>query len=176
MAHTAEPHISQSSRDPHGTFRNAIVEETEEILKQAKLGRALVECFVLTEFGLDVAVFVHWPDRLSLRLLELKPYVGSRQGGVGFGNGKGEGCQVDLLLLSNPRLHLADQYIRWILVDGTKPAGAKRFAILDNSRAKSEAMGGVSRGKQNNLRINPLMTDALSWDDLSGQLQSFLMT
>ena len=176
MAHTTEPHISRSSGNLHGIFKDAIVEETEEILKQARLCHVLVEYFVLTEFGLDVAVFMQWPDRLLLRLLELKAFVGSRQGGVGFGNGKGEGCQVDLLLLSNPRLHLADQHIRWILVDGTKPTGAKRFAILDNTRAKSEAMGGVSRGKQNNLRISPLMTDALSWDDLSRQLQSFLMT
>lgn len=176
MAHTTEPDISRSSRNPHSMFKDAIVKELEEILKQTKLSQALVEYFVLTEFGLDVAVFMQWPNRLSLRMLELKAFVGSRQGGVGFGNGKGEGPQVDLLLLGNTRLHLADQYIRWILVDGTKPSGTKRFTIFDNSRAKSEAMGDVSRGKQNNLRISPLMTGAVTWDDLSRELQSFLMT
>ena len=33
MAHTTEPHISRSSGNLHGIFKDAIVEETEEILK-----------------------------------------------------------------------------------------------------------------------------------------------
>jgi len=175
MAHTAEPDISQSSPNQHDALKEAIVKELEEILKQAKVDQSLVEYFVLSEFGLDVAVFMQWLNRPSVRMLELKAFVGSRQGGVGFGNRYGVGPQVDLLLLGNTKLHLADQYIRWILVDGTKPFGTKRFAIFNNSRAKDEAMGGVSRGKQNNLRISSLMTAAITWDDLSRGLGSFLL-
>lgn len=77
-------------------------------------------------------------------------------------------------MLGDQQLNLADQVIRWILVDGIKPKGTSRFAIFDNKQAKSAAMGGVSKGKQNNLQVNKLMRSAITWDKLSEALEHFL--
>lgn len=171
MTYTQEPNIVQGSK-PEDTFQKAITEEIKKILE--KKSQSLVEYFILPNFGLDVAVFMQWPDCSTARFFELKAFVGSRQGGVGFGNQHGEGLQVDLLLLGSSQLKLADQLIRWMLVDGTRPIGSRRFVIFNNDQAKNSAMGGVSRGKQNNLRVNNLIANAITWDDLSAELESFL--
>ncbi len=173
MAYIPEPTIEQSS-EPHEILQGAIIEEIKKILEQKKVNQSLSEYFILPNFGLDVAAFMQWHDHSTVRILELKPFVGSRPGGVGFGNRQGKGSQVDLLLLGNSKLNLADQFIRWILVDGLKPMGSTRFVISNNKQAKNSSMGGVGRGKQNNLRINTLMTDAITWDGLSSELESFL--
>ena len=173
MSHTQEPQIAQGHK-PEGSLQQAIVEEAREILEQIKAGHPLVEYIILPKFGLDIAFFIHWGDRPSIRFLELKAYTGSRPGGVGFGDGKGEGTEVDLLRLDDLRITVADQFIRWILVDGTRPMSSKRFSIFNNSEAKNSAMATVETGKQNNLRVSTLMANAITWDDLSRELESFL--
>jgi len=173
MTYRQEPKIVQGSR-LEDSLQEAIIEEAKKILEQKKSSHSLVECAMLSRFGLDIAFFIHQHDRPGIRFLELKAYTGSRPRGVGFGNSKGEGTEVDLLLLEDSQLNLADQFIGWILVDGTKPIGSKRFVIFNNNEAKNSAMGGVERGKQSNLRVSTLMPNAISWDDLSKELESFL--
>ncbi len=174
MAHTQEPDIGKGG-NPEGEFQKAIKQEITKILDQKKSDGSLIEYFLLEKFGLDLAVFMMFENHFSIRFFELKAFVGSRPGGVGFGNQGGEGSQVDLLLLGNQQLGLADQFIRWILVDGVKPKGEGRFAIFDNKQAKNASMGGVSRGKQNNLRVNELMRNPITWDKLSKELEHFLV-
>lgn len=169
MARTEEPYIQ--SPEPERKLQDAIRAEIEAMLKHKK---SLRDFFILPNFGLDFAVFMKWANRSTVRFLECKAFVGSRQGGIGFGNQRGEGTQVDLLLLKSSQLALSDQFCRWILVDGTRPIGSARFAIFSNTQARNATMGGVRRGKQNNLRVKTLMADAISWDELSQALESFL--
>jgi len=173
MAYTQEPQIARGDK-PEDSLQQAIIEEAKEILGQIKASHSIVEYIILPKFGLDIAFFIRWHDCSSIRFLELRAYTGSRPGGIGFGNGKGEGTEVDLLRLDDSQINLADEFIRWILVDGTKPIGSKRFAIFNNSEAKNSAMGSVERGKQNNLRVSTLMPNAITWDDLSRELEFFL--
>jgi len=173
MAYTHEPDIKKGGK-PEGKFQKAIEGEINKMLAQKKSDGSLIEYFILENFGLDLAVFTRFDNHIAIRFFELKAFVGSRQRGVGFGNQRGQGSQVDLLLPENRQLSLADNFVRWILVDGTKPKGADRFAIFDNKQAKNAAMGGVSRGKQNNLRVNNLMRNAITWDKLSKKLECFL--
>lgn len=140
MAYTKEPEIIQRFK-PEGSLQEAIIEETREILERGKLGHSLVEYIILPEFGLDIAFFIQQHDRSSIYFLELKAYTGSRPG-VGFGDGNGQGREVDLLLLQDSQLNVANRFIRWILVDGTKAIGSKRFVISNNSLARNSAMRG----------------------------------
>lgn len=173
MPYTQEPDIIKGC-NPEGKFQKAIEGEIKKILDQKKSDGSLIGHFILENFGLDLAVFTRFDSRFSIRLFELKAFVGSRQGGVGFSNQRGKGSQIELLLLGNQQLSLADHFTRWIFVNGTKPKGTNRFAIFDNRQAKNVTMGGVSRGKQNNLRVNELMRNAETWDELSEELEHFL--
>lgn len=83
--------------------------------------------------------------------------------------------QVNLLLLGNQKLSLVDQFIRWVLVDGTKSRGEDRFSIFGNREARKAAMGGVSKGKQNNLRVKVLLKNRINWDELSKRIEDFLI-
>lgn len=117
--------------------------------------------FVLIEsFGLDVAVFATPNGHDRAAFFELKAFVGQRAGGVGFGNRKGFGPQVDLLFDQIAGTHREpdglrrlDRNIRWLLADGTRPPGSARYAIFTSEQAQAAAVGGVRTGKQNNLRI-----------------------
>lgn len=174
MVHIQEPEIVKGYA-PEETFRRAIKKEIEEILSRMKSDGSLIEYFILDKFGLDLAIFIkRFDGSYTVRLFEIKAFTGSRQGGVGFGNQSGEGSQVDLLLLPKEQMILADEFIRWILVDCTKPKGTPRYAIFSSREAKIAAMGGVKRGKQNNLRVNELMRNAVPWDQLSNELKRFL--
>lgn len=174
MARSEEPLIG-SNGAAEAQFQTAITTEVTSILEREKANGFLAEYFILEGFGLDLAIFLQWADGTStVRFLELKAFVGSRQGGVGFGNGRGQGAQVDLLMLAQGRLALADGFTRWLLVDGTRDRGAPRYAIFDNIEASNAAMGGVARSKQNNLRVNQLMQHAVTWDTLSREIRNFL--
>lgn len=176
MLNVEEPDIKQHS-DPEETFREAVIEALRNFLEQKKAEGTLIEYFILEDFGLDIAVFMKWSDnRSTVRFFELKAFVGSRQGGVGFGDSRGRGPQVDLLLHKDPQLDLANKFIRWLLVIGTKPKGKDRFVIFDNIQAKNAAMGGVKRGKQNNFRISSLEKNAMTWDKLLEKLEEFLVS
>src|SRR3990170_2593893 len=167
MEYVQEPDIIQGS-NPEDTLQAAVAEVFKKFLADKKSNGTLAEYFILEKFGLDIAIFMRLPNgHFTARFFELKAFVGSRQGGVGFGNQRGEGTQVDLLLLENSQLSLANQFIQWILVDGTRPRGSSRFAILDNNEAKNAAMGDVRRGKQNNLRVNDLMKNGITWTQLA---------
>jgi len=176
MSNVQEPDIKQYS-DPEGVFRKSIIEALRNFLGQKKAEGTLIEYFILQNFGLDIAVFMKWSDnRSTVRFFELKAFVGSRQGGVGFGDSRGRGPQVDLLLLKNSQLDLANKFIRWLLVIGTKPKGKDRFVIFDNIQAKNATMGGVKRGKQNNFRISLLEKNAITWEKFLEKLEEFLVS
>jgi len=160
---------------PEQALQRALVDEIEAILGDKKAQGRLLEHFLLQSFGLDLAVFAEWTGGTrSCLFLEMKAFVGSRAGGVGFGNQRGSGSQIDLLMLDVSQLHLADTFIRWVLVDGTRPRGAARYVFFDNRLARGAAMGGVGRGKQNNLRVNHLLRSGITWDQLSEELERFL--
>jgi len=174
MEYVQEPDIIQGS-NPEDTFQEAIVGELRNFLAEKKANGTLAEYFILEKFGVDIAIFMRLPNgHFTVRFFELKAFVGSRQGGVGFGDQKGKGVQVDLLLLGNSQLSLANQFIRWVLMDGTRPRGSRRFAIFDNNEAKNAAMGNVRRGKQNNLRVNDLMRNAITWSQLIESIRAFI--
>jgi len=174
MSNVQEPDIKKGSH-PEETFREAVIEALKNLLDQKKIAGSLVEYFILQDFGLDIAVFMKWPsNRFTVRFFELKAFVGSSQGGVKFGDQQGKGPQVDILLLKNSQLDLANQFIRWLLVDGTRPKGCSRFIIFDNIQAKNAAMSGVKRGKQNNFRINSLVKNATAWNNFLKELKNFL--
>ena len=177
MAHTPEPDLSSRSA-PEEALRRALLTEIERILElrtEAPQFGGLETYFVLQDFGLDLAVFLTATSgHTSARFLELKAYTRSRRGGVGFGGPTGRGLQVDLLRLSEAELAAADQICRWILVDRTKPRDPAKFAFFSTSEARRAAMGGVQRGKQNNLNVRTLMSDAMTWHDLSRELEAYL--
>ena len=173
-AFTKEPEIVKG-HNPEETLQGAIKREICRILDEKKAQGTLLAYFVLEHFGLDLTVAIKWSDnRRSIRLLELKAFVGSRQGGVGVGNQSGEGSQIDLLLLDNRQMSVCDEFMRWLLVDGTEPTTTARFAFFGMKTAKNAAMGTVKKGKQNNLRVAQLTEEALTWNEVSRNLEQFL--
>jgi hypothetical protein len=82
---------------------------------------------------------------------------------------------MDLLLCSDASLSLFEGTVRWVYADGTKPPGSSRYALFTCTTAKSASMGGVARGKQNNLRIAALRDCLLDWGGLCGEVQRFLL-
>ena len=93
----SEPDLSQGE----SALQVAIVAEVERILSGTRYPFLVIE-----RFGLDVAVWVGVPPSVLHKLLELKVFLGARPGGVGFGNRRGEGPQVDLLIKTEEELHL----------------------------------------------------------------------
>ena len=93
--------------------------------------RALHGCraVIVRKFGLDIAVFLEDVGPPQPLFVEVKSYRANRPGGVGFGNWRGEGPQVDLLV--GDASALFDSYIRWAFVDATQPVGVDRYAFLD---------------------------------------------
>ena len=125
MSGVEEPDVEQA-KQPEEIFRRAVIRVIKNILERKKEKNSLIEYFILQNFGLDIAVFMKWSDnRSTVRFFELKAFVGSRQGGVGFGDSRGRGPQVDLLLHEDQQLDLANKFIRWLLVIGTKPKGER---------------------------------------------------
>jgi len=175
MAHTPEPDLAARASPPERTLQLALLEEIEAILGDKKAKGMLSEYFVLQGFGLDLAVFAEGAGGVaSCVFFELKAFVGARADGVGFGNGRGRGSQIDLLMLNLSQLNLADAVIRWVVVDGTRSWGTARYAFFDNSRAQAAAMGGVRPGKHNNLRVSALLQNAITWYQLSQEVERFL--
>jgi hypothetical protein len=64
---------------------------------------------------------------------------------------------------------------RWVLADATQAYGTARFALFDCVKASASAMGGVHPGKQNNLRLSSLRDDWVTWMDLIGRVEEFLL-
>jgi hypothetical protein len=171
-----EPKIMKG-HDPEATLQSVIKFEIYRILDQRKAMGILATYFILEYFGLDLGVFMEWADgRCSFKLLELKAFVGHRQGGVGIGNQRGQGSQIDLLLLKDEQLNVCEEFMRWIFVDGTIQAGKRRYALFGMRDAKKAVMGKVERGKQNNLRVTDLRKNLISWNGLLKQLEQFLIS
>jgi hypothetical protein len=143
---------------------------------------ALVESFsrihpassVLRRFGLDIAVCMKDGALTRLALIEAKSYNGQRLGGIGFGNGRGEGPQVDILLQSPGQLATLDAHIRWAIADAKQPPGAARYALLTCTEAREAVMGHVSRGKQNNFSVARLKSKSMDWSVFCDRLARFL--
>lgn len=177
MVYYHEPDVVKG-KNPEKTFHSILREAVEETLRNSKERNLIEEYFVLDEFGLDIAVFIE-PKGGSIisKFLELKAFVGQRPSGVGFGNNKGLGTQIDLLLLDDSQLKLADRVIRWILVDGRKPKGTDRYFIFNSAIAREAVMGNVSRGKQNNLNVNRLyeLVFPMTWGELLRAVEEFLI-
>jgi hypothetical protein len=155
----------------------AYPEETFEaiVLKvlHAGLSTVGVPFCVVPHFGLDAAIFIG-DSAASAKVLfvEAKSYGGQRVGGVGFGNGRGEGPQVDILLADPPGP--LDASVRWAFVDATQGAGSARYALLDCHAARETAMGGVAHGKQNNFRISSLAPHFVLWAQFCERLLEFV--
>jgi hypothetical protein len=176
MPVSREPDIIKG-HNPEATLQSVIRFEVSRILDERKDKGVLAAYFILDYFGLDLAVFMRWADgRCSFKFLELKAFVGQRQGGVGVGNQRGQGSQIDLLLLNDEQLTICDELIRWIFVDGTIQVGKRRFAFFGMRVAKNSVMGRVQRGKQNNLRVSDLRKNLISWNELLGHLEQFLIS
>ena len=179
MTDVREPSVTKGS-SPGSAFQQAIIAIIDQVL-QPRLGLPdagrLENYFVLRQFGLDVAVFLEWPGRrYEVKFLEAKAFVGSRRGGVGFGNGRGEDVQIRLLFESEHAVELTDHYVRWIFADGTREVGSPRYAIFTADQARRAAMGEVQPGKQNNLSVKTLREYALTWAELKEQLETFLLS
>jgi hypothetical protein len=171
-----EPEIVKG-RNPEATLQLAIKSRISTMLDHEKVKGTLATYFILDSFGLDLAVALKRSNgRCSFKLLELKAFVGQRQGGVGIGNQQGQGSQIDLLLLNDEQLNVCDEFIRWIFVDGTMQKGKKRFAFFGTRDAKNAVMATVQRGKQNNLRVSELRKNLISWNELLEQLERFLIS
>lgn len=111
MEDLQEPNIEQGI-NPENTFQVEVVQELKKFLEEKNHNGTLSEYFILEKYGLDIAICTKWSNgHLMVRFFELKAFVGSRRGGVGIGDQKGEGNQLNLLLLENLQLSLANEFI-----------------------------------------------------------------
>src|SRR3990172_2723411 len=155
---------------PEERFEATLTELAQFVLEKARARYTLVP-----KFGLDIAVFLIGSAGPNVRFIEAKSYGGQRMGGVGFGNGKGVGPQIDVLLCSEEQLAAFDAHVRWALVDATRPVAAARYAFFSCSCAKAAAMGGVARGKQNNLKLSALGPEFVDWAPFCTVFRTFLL-
>ncbi len=150
-------------------FQEAVVTACQDLLRGS--GRQYV---MLESFGLDIAMFIAEGVDAVVRLIEVKVYAGGRPGGVGFGNQRGGGPQVDLLLSEASDLRPFERTIAWAYADAMRPAGSARYALCGSLAIKSAAMGKVARGKQNNIRISALQDHLVIWPLFIDRLSLFL--
>jgi hypothetical protein len=155
---------------PEERFQRAIVAVMHHVLRAS--GRRFV---ILGGFGLDIAVFIEAPSGFVSRFIEVKSFGFQRMGGVGFGDRRGQGTQVDLLLTADDCLSLLDSIVRWVFVDAGQPAGSRRYCLFTCETAKAVAMRGVERGKQNNIRISALRERLVDWEVLQAQIEQFVL-
>lgn len=165
---TPEPTISSESE-----FQSSVLSALRSRLETQ--GRADLQYAVLERFGLDTAILVSCRLSTVIRFVEFKAYAGQRPGGVGFGSPKGEGPQVDLLMLPDALLTALNPSVRWCFADLTLPAGTSRYSPITCAEAKQAAMGKIAKGKQNNFRIKDALAHPLTWDELLGNLERFLL-
>ena len=157
-------------------FRDFIEKIVYAILDDLKERNIITNYRILRDFGFDLAIFIDKSGLPVVKFLELKIYKGQRAGGVGFGNQRGEGPQVEVLMGGKDTLTLFNKFLRWLLFDALTPKGGERYIFFDNFVAKKCAMGEVRKGKQNNFNINKLRKYAITWDELLDELNKFLST
>lgn len=165
---TAEPTITSES-----DFQSAVLSLVRSRLEDH--AHAEIRHAILERFALDAAILVTSPRGTGLRLIEFKVYTAQRPGGVGFGTSTGESPQVDLLMLPNSLLAALNPSVRWCFADLTLPAGTSRYSSITCAEAKQAAMGKIAKGKQNNFRIKDALAHPLTWDELLGNLERFLL-
>ena len=121
-----EPTIKQSN-NPEKSLQEALFTYLSDFGKERE-----IDYVILKEFGLDIAVFYNKSGIPSSRFIEVKTYVGSRQGGVGIGNSQGNGIQVDLLLHSHEKLALFDNSILgfWVMVYSRLDLPGIKFSVV----------------------------------------------
>ena len=84
----------------------------------------------------------------------------------------GKGARLDILKIRTRNMPLAKNVSLDYLAAKTHGfVGADLSAL-----AKEAAMGSVRKGKQNNLRVNELMKEALTWSEMSRNLGQFLVS
>ena len=158
--------------DPEAAFEEAAIAGIRSRLDR-RAGAGL-RYDIIQRFGLDTIVLILSGERLELRLLEFKAYAGQRMGGVGFGNQRGRGPQVDLLMLPDDLLASLTPYVRWCFADLTRLEDERRYSVITCWEAKRAAMGGVGRGKQNNFRIKDALHEPLAWGEMLDRVEGFL--
>ena len=156
-------------QNPELLFQKTIISFLQEELSHRNITFLIIEYF-----GLDLAVFFPQQSGLRTKFIELKAYCGSRRGGVGVGNKQG-GTQIEILDNSSEELKTFNGSIIWALVDGTLEKGIERYCLLESQIIKNNMMGGVRKGKQNNLRIAALNNIYVNWETFCKQLVDFLI-
>lgn len=157
--------------------------EPEEVYPEEAFQKALTGLFaraqdqcrsgtLIRNFGLDFAWFCWRNGQTRVVFVEAKSYGGQRQGGVGFGNRRGEGPQVEILL--SDEMPLFDACVRWAFADATRRPGSRRYALLNCTEAKSAVMNRVARDKQNNFRLSALSQHLVCWEEFAKELLAFL--
>jgi len=157
----AEPEVVY----PEERFEEAVF----NVLRGGLAAAGCAHCFV-PRFGLDAAIFIG-DSATKILFVEAKSYGGQRPGAVGFGNGRGEGPQVDILLAAPPGS--LNSSVRWAFADATRVTGSARYALRDCQTARGATMGGVARGKQNNFRVSALEPHLVTWFEFRERLLDF---
>jgi hypothetical protein len=171
MVNIAEPEMGNISK-PEEQFRKAIVSALKELLEQKRLEKKCTEYFIMNDFLFDVAIFIKTPNNTVLRFFELKAYVAYRKGRVNISKGP----QLDLLRQDDSNLNLADESVRWLLVDGTLNKGDKRFFIFDSIKAKKAVKNLENKEQAHyNLKVEDLRQCALTWGHFLEKIETFLL-
>jgi hypothetical protein len=165
----------QSFPEPSEVYPEERFEATLIQLVRLYLDRAGVRYTLVPKFGLDIAIFFADASGATVRFIEAKAYGAHRLGGVGFGNSKGVGPQVEVLLCPDERLPDFDPHIRWALVDASQPVGSRRYVFFSCLCAKGAAMGGVARAKQNNFRLSAFGSEFVDWSTFCAAVRKFLL-
>ncbi|MDK2846032.1 MAG: hypothetical protein PWR18_634, partial [Synergistales bacterium] len=99
MAFSLEPDLIKGSK-PEETLKNSLLQELMEALTQAQSEETIEEFFILPEFGFNLAVFIQKEGLIRSRFLNMKIYTGTRPKNVEFGDQKGSGNEMEILLLN----------------------------------------------------------------------------
>ena len=159
--------------EPEAVYPEEAFEASVLALLEAGMSGLRQRVFIVQHFGLDIAIFIGDTESSAKTLfIEVKSYSAQRMGGVGFGDGKGRGPQVEILLAGpgGP----ADGNVRWAFVDATRGFGTARYALVDCDAARIASMGGVAHGKQNNFRMSALSPYLVGWREFCKQLVDFV--
>lgn len=154
---------------PESAFESSIAKVAHALLD------GISQAVIVPRFGLDIAVFSEGANGARAALIEVKSFNGQRQGGIGFGNARGEGPQVHLLLCNSDQMQLLDKHVRWAFVDARQPLGASRYALITPSQACGVVMGEIRRGKQNNFSISRMAPHWMGWNKFCEDLSRFLL-
>ncbi len=164
-----EPDFKKNQK-PEDVLQKSIVDCISHKMKQTD-----VKYILLEKFGFDIGMFINNKNIYYFKSFEIKAFVGQRMGGIGFGNQKGKGPQVDLLILPLEKLKFVRPMVRWIIGNGLFPLGSPRYVFLDSEKAKNSAMREVARNKQNNFRMSAFENSYITWNQLCKEIENFLL-